>query len=809
MFDATTRLTTVDAVLGAPVRGRDGELELWLWGKIGKEALPPLSDADVLSVLQRVAEGLGPRLKRFGMHRNALTGAAFGLLGGCLTHVLGVFLQDNLLDNDGAAALARGLHGAARLEILLVSNNDIGDDGLLLLANAVLAHCPHMQTFGVAGNARLTDDALLATARTLSPTRVTLQSRQLSTVEAVLACPPSGPPGVVIDLANQHLSDDQLLPLWRHLAAGLGLRVASIVLNGNAITGRDLALLAHAIPYVTFVNLSSNAIGDAHAPELAAALAGAKNIVMLFLSRNKVGDEGARAITAAARAHCPHVSMLSFHSCENITDAGHDAVVRLLKAKGGIFRTDSYTPAKQMEALAELREQDRREQEMYATAASKVAAALHSQEAAEARNRIREKHHELASLLLFHPAGGSRDGRDGTVERETAVRGAFAALQDMARAESERLNVLMRSCRAAYEEHSPARYCELAAVPSEPTVAVQPMAGFLAVWDAAQPLPMQRLDWLLAQAAHVDAPFQEAVAELVARFNAAETPVELGLTEAEFPLPLQTELQREQGCNAVEMAAGPVKLKDRCLLKVKDDYTTAPVPEKCLLDLVRTQLRFSNPYALACFRAMLVLPNACDRARGDSAEGELVLVRTKNKFGQDYVDEGGSEYKDLLVNVEFRGHVCELQLALSDLAEMKRQSHGPYKVQRSNHPGEICGLLSSHANKHVVQKALRQLQRTATEVVRTEQLAAKEHETEQLRSKLEQSEREQHRLAEQVAQLQRQLAGSSAVPVAEQVEGRAPGAATTADAVAAAAPSVAVSAPPQENAGSSSSDDDE
>lgn len=159
--------------------------------------------------------------------------------------------------------------------------------------------------------------------------------------------------------------------------------------------------------------------------------------------------------------------------------------------------------------------------------------------------------------------------------------------------------------------------------------------------------------------------------------------------------------------------------------------------------------------------------------------------------------------------MEFRGHVCELQLALSDLAEMKRQSHGPYKVQRSNHPGEICGLLSSHANKHVVQKALRQLQRTATEVVRTEQLAAKEHETEQLRSKLEQSEREQHRLAEQVAQLQRQLAGSSAVPVAEQVEGRAPGAATTADAVAAAAPSVAVSAPPQENAGSSSSDDDE
>ena len=71
-----------------------------------------------------------------------------------------------------------------------------------------------------------------------------------------------------------------------------------------------------------------------------------------------------------------------------------------------------------------------------------------------------------------------------------------------------------------------------------------------------------------------------------------------------------------------------------------------------------------------------------------------------HRFAANYVEEADefgrtSAYKDLLLNVRYRGHVCEIQVALTQLAEMKKQAHKFYKVWRAANAGELFGMASS------------------------------------------------------------------------------------------------------------------
>jgi hypothetical protein len=95
-----------------------------------------------------------------------------------------------------------------------------------------------------------------------------------------------------------------------------------------------------------------------------------------------------------------------------------------------------------------------------------------------------------------------------------------------------------------------------------------------------------------------------------------------------------------------------------------------------LLDIVRGTVTFNDPFALVLFLKYL------------QDQPDAQVVRIKNKF----LDAGGSEYRDVLVNVRFQGHVCEVQLALHTLLQMKKYMHKYYEVQRAEHFPDLLAL---------------------------------------------------------------------------------------------------------------------
>ena len=74
---------------------------------------------------------------------------------------------------------------------------------------------------------------------------------------------------------------------------------------------------------------------------------------------------------------------------------------------------------------------------------------------------------------------------------------------------------------------------------------------------------------------------------------------------------------------------------------------------------------------LACFARISEL----------EVEGVARVVRTKNRLRDGGVP--GSGYRDVNMNLEFKGHICELQLQLREFYELKSDAHSVYNVVRS------------------------------------------------------------------------------------------------------------------------------
>ena len=180
--------------------------------------------------------------------------------------------------------------------------------------------------------------------------------------------------------------------------------------------------------------------------------------------------------------------------------------------------------------------------------------------------------------------------------------------------------------------------------------------------------------YLFVTAQWVDFKHQAIMRQLVKRFNAATFPAELGLDEEAWPLLLVND--HAVGEKA-QHRAGPVKSRTRSEDKVKNDYADRPAPAAAsLIDLCRSTVVFDDPYALAAFLAFM-------RHLG------LDIIRVKNKFSD--LAEPGAEnrYRDVLMNWRVAGHVCETQLALADLSQIKKEIHKYYEIQRAQFFTEV------------------------------------------------------------------------------------------------------------------------
>ena len=67
------------------------------------------------------------------------------------------------------------------------------------------------------------------------------------------------------------------------------------------------------------------------------------------------------------------------------------------------------------------------------------------------------------------------------------------------------------------------------------------------------------------------------------------------------------------------------------------------------------------------------------------AQGVIQILQVKNRIRQRQ-----SGYKDININVRFRGLVCEVQLHIRDYFELKREAHDSYEICRSLN---LCGPL--------------------------------------------------------------------------------------------------------------------
>eukprot|EP00937_MAST-01D_sp_MAST-1D-sp2_P000733 g733.t1 len=143
------------------------------------------------------------------------------------------------------------------------------------------------------------------------------------------------------------------------------------------------------------------------------------------------------------------------------------------------------------------------------------------------------------------------------------------------------------------------------------------------------------------------------------------------------------EVARRAARPLAEAHAGPLKSWSQALEAVTQHRNFA-LPEARVLDLVHTQVLVADPYAVYVFYEMLKRDKAL----------ELVCVR--NTFvaqpGSGSDPEPGADSDSgpaqLILNVRFGGHVCEIQVALAELAEMQHQAGPLGMLAKMQFPGE-------------------------------------------------------------------------------------------------------------------------
>ena len=112
-----------------------------------------------------------------------------------------------------------------------------------------------------------------------------------------------------------------------------------------------------------------------------------------------------------------------------------------------------------------------------------------------------------------------------------------------------------------------------------------------------------------------------------------------------------------------------LKGKPRAMEKIAGEYGG---DASRIVDLSRASIVYDNFEALQAGLAAL--------------QGKVEIVKTKNRFDQ----PTASGYRDITLNVKINGHVCELQLHLKQIMEVKQgKGHELYEKSRAIEAKEL------------------------------------------------------------------------------------------------------------------------
>eukprot|EP00747_Dinoflagellata_sp_TGD_P200460 gnl/TRDRNA2_/TRDRNA2_73870_c0_seq1.p1 gnl/TRDRNA2_/TRDRNA2_73870_c0~~gnl/TRDRNA2_/TRDRNA2_73870_c0_seq1.p1 ORF type:complete len:762 (+),score=137.59 gnl/TRDRNA2_/TRDRNA2_73870_c0_seq1:333-2288(+) len=250
----------------------------------------------------------------------------------------------------------------------------------------------------------------------------------------------------------------------------------------------------------------------------------------------------------------------------------------------------------------------------------------------------------------------------------------FQYFQAEVRLEIARLEHLMHEVISKYQ-HMQSRWHALLEVREELDEELQqPVRGN---WDEEA-----YLDHVMAEAETVEPLFFEEMEMLVREFNAANMAEDVGLSKDQWPFQLrraERKLEKGDGYEpSCVLVRGPRKLRSRAEQKAKECYADAlPPAAASVLDYVRVEVRFDEPYQIAVFTALL-------RKR-------MNVVQQANGFLPKLAEEltdgsPGSIYRYVVLNLTYSAgspevtHVVEVQLALKDLAMLRDWQGKPRRV---------------------------------------------------------------------------------------------------------------------------------
>ncbi|KAM9657866.1 ribonuclease inhibitor isoform 3-T6 [Trichechus inunguis] len=337
-----------------------------------------LGDAGLRRLLQAL-QGPARKIRKLSLQNCSLTAAGCTALPGALRSLpslLELHLSDNTLDEAGLRLLCEGLRDPqchlervhleycrltaagceplatalrARpgLRGLVLSNNDLGEDGVRALCGGLLgARCP-LETLRLAScgvTAANCKDLCSLVAAKDSLQELDLGENKLGDAGVATLCPGLLSPSSRLKtlwLWECDISAEGCREISRVLHAKESLKELSLA--GNELGDQGARLLCKALrePGCRLESLWVKTCGLTHAccPDFSAMLAQNKSLLELQLSNNRLGDTGVQQLCQGLGQPGATLQMLCLGDCE-VTDSGCTALASLLLSSRSLRELD-------------------------------------------------------------------------------------------------------------------------------------------------------------------------------------------------------------------------------------------------------------------------------------------------------------------------------------------------------------------------------------------------------------------------------------------------------------------------------------
>ena len=251
-----------------------------------------------------------PAMQGLDISSNYLGVKGTKFIAECCRRFLSLYANSNDIGDEGAIVLAEGLKRCSKLQVLKINRNDIGSEGARAIANS-LKHCPFIHTLEIGFN---NIELELIGSRSYLCSRL----RELNFccnryANGNVCFPRSFQNLTLLNIANIQLNSLGAHSLARGMSGSLNIREFHVPENrigddgAEAITG-----ILSKCDHLEVLDVAQNGITAVGAIALASALRG-KKVHELDFARNDIGSQGVSALSDVLNSAT--IKRLKLNSC--------------------------------------------------------------------------------------------------------------------------------------------------------------------------------------------------------------------------------------------------------------------------------------------------------------------------------------------------------------------------------------------------------------------------------------------------------------------------------------------------------------